>query len=143
MKNLSGNRVSKVWRDGDWIYKRQPKFLTDNEIWCYQQMWDTGFVPYAERLEDELIRVEYIERTAITDPSKFGFTCTQFLVTLVEVGIRHGDLTRPHIIPNNNRLYVIDWAESRLRSDPRPDKRREGDRYWLSKTREELLDEKH
>jgi tRNA A-37 threonylcarbamoyl transferase component Bud32 len=49
-------------------------------------------------------------------------------------GVRHGDLTSPHVIVRNNSPIVIDWAESRVFTDPAPDKREEGDSYWMHKT---------
>ena len=54
------------------------------------------------------------------------------------LGIRHGDLTQYAIIVVNNKPHFIDWAESRWKRDPAPDKRPEGDRYWLNKTIQEM-----
>lgn len=139
--DLSGNGVSQVWRDGLWIYKRQPKYLTDNEIWCYEQMMPTGYVPFAEQIDIELIRIRYVERNdVVIDRVGFIGHTVKILRAMRKVGIRHGDLTLPHVIPAGaeERPYIIDWAESRVGCDPRSDKRREGDAYWLKKTMMEL-----
>jgi len=56
------------------------------------------------------------------------------LTALIEAGVRHGDLTHYAVIVKDNKPFLIDFAESRLMGDPRPDKRPEGDRYWLHKT---------
>ncbi len=52
--------------------------------------------------------------------------------------IRHGDLTTQAIIVRDQVPHMIDFAESRLGNDPRPDKRPEGDAYWLDRTFMEL-----
>jgi aminoglycoside phosphotransferase (APT) family kinase protein len=113
---ISDNGVSKVWREGDYVFKSQPKFMTDNEIWCLKTMYESGGVPLAEKVDIELIRMEYIPEE------------------LDKIGIRHGDLTRPNMIFNGNDLYVLDWAESRLSCDPREDKRPKGDEWWMRET---------
>jgi RIO-like serine/threonine protein kinase len=129
-----------VWRDGDWVYKKQPKFLADNEIWCYEQMADTGFVPVAERVDETTIRTMFVETTPITDVISFALSGAELLAAMWERGIIHGDLTIYSVIPHYNVPTVIDWAESRLVYDPRPAKRPEGDKFWLMKTMRELLD---
>ncbi len=139
MTLYSDNGVSKVWQDGNWVYKRQPKFMTDNEIWCLEHMYDTGYVPYGEQLEAELIRIRKVNTEKITDPQIFLFHTDLLLIAMYEVGIRHGDLTLYHVLPVNNRPKIIDWGESRAFCDPRPDKRIEGDEFWLSKTMQEIV----
>ena len=61
MKLIKDHPLSKVWigDDGN-IYKWQPKFLTDNEIWCLKVLFSTGFVPYAEQFELEIIRMDFV-----------------------------------------------------------------------------------
>lgn len=136
---LTDNGVSRVWLAEDgWVYKRQPRFLTDNEIWCLQTMEPSGYVPHAEWLNYDLIRIEHVVSEPITNPEAFLAHLPRVLFAMREAGIRHGDLTRYAVLVRANRPIIIDWAESRLTSDPRPDKRREGDVWWLTKTMREL-----
>ncbi len=86
----------------------------------------------------ELIRLEYIENGAVTEPDVLIGHAEGVLRALDNAGIRHGDLTDANILVRDNHPYVIDFSESRLTCDPRLDKRREGDRYWLEKTMEKL-----
>ena len=140
--NLSGNAISKVWREDHWIYKRQFKYLCDNEMYALEVMAPYRYTPtLVERVNDELIRMYYTERMDVPVERVAGFFnhCARVLAILEHVGLRHGDLTLPHVIPNENyEPVIIDWAESRTWKDPRPDKRREGDRYWLTKTMQEI-----
>lgn len=127
-----------MYRDGNAIYKRQPKFLADNAIWCFEQMYPSGYVPHAVRIDDETIRTEYIAHEPVTDADAFMAHFQPVLDALQAAGIRHGDLTEYSVLVQNNRPMLIDFAESRLWDDPRPDKRREGDRYWLWQTMNKL-----
>lgn len=136
---ISDNGVSKVWNEGGWIYKSQPKFMTDNEIWCLVAMFHTGYVPYAEQVDLEIIRMEFVPETPVTEPETLQMHARLVLHSLDQIGIRHGDLTRPNMLIKDNRPYIIDWSESRLRCDPRVDKRPEGDEYWLNKTIKALV----
>ena len=136
---LSNNGVSKVWKDGLWVYKRQPKFMTDNEIWCLQEMWESGYVPFAEQIGIELIRMRILRVEKITDEDLFMFHLGPILEAIEQAGIRHGDLSSPHIIPIKNRPRIIDWGESRVMCDTRPDKRPEGDEYWLTRSMNEMV----
>ena len=138
---LSGNSCSKVWKKDQWIYKKQPKFMTDNEVYALLVMKPTGFVPVFEQVGVELIRMKILKPEPVTDKNKFRLNCSGFLNTMRTKELRHGDLTFPHIFPTGNMPVVIDWAESRFWDDPRPDKRREGDLYWMNKTMLEVLDE--
>jgi len=140
MSGMSGNTISKVWRVEQWVYKEQPKFLCDNAMWCYEQLFDSGYVPLAERVGVETIRTWYIPMEAVTDKDRFSFHLVPILLALEDAGIRHGDLTRYSVRVLHNQPYLIDFAESRLACDPRPDKRPEGDRHWLTKTMEEIAD---
>jgi RIO-like serine/threonine protein kinase len=122
-----------------YIYKKQPKYLADNEMWCLKRMRKYGCVPRAERIHDEIIKMELVKNEPITDVALFEMDASKFLLRLSKESIRHGDLTSPHVFVRNNRICVIDWAESRDWYDPRPDKRREGDEYWWTKTVNQLL----
>ena len=137
--DLSGNSVSRVWIESEKgsesrLFKNSPKHLMDNEVYALKVLEFTGFVPKFIQIDDETICMEIIKEEDITDVEKFKKACLNFMNSIRIHQLRHGDLTRPHIIPVNNSLVVIDWAESRLWNDPRPDKRREGDWFWLRTT---------
>ena len=132
---ISENGISTVWRKDGWVYKKQPKHLCDNEAYALQHLYDTGYVPYAERLTIETVRMKDLGKSEpVTDSEAFMQHLAKILKMLEEKGLRHGDLTSYAIIVKDNKPYIIDWAESRTWDDPRPDKRREGDKHWLSKT---------
>lgn len=138
-ENLSGNGVSRVWMPNDHeVWKWQPKTMTENEVYALTELAQTGFVPSFHREDLETIVMEYIQPEPITDVAHFRNNCKLFLNVLRVVELRHGDLTVPHIFPVRNSIVVIDWGESRVVCDPRPDKRPEGDSYWMSKTMYEL-----
>jgi RIO-like serine/threonine protein kinase len=143
MQLISDNGISKVWRDGDFVVKEQPKYLTDNEWYALQLLKDTGLVPQAEKINISTIKIEYIENESIVDPTAFHNNCWAALEALKKHDIRHGDLTKYAIRVRDNAPVIIDWAESRYRYDPRPDKRRGGDAYWLDKTIKELCNGLH
>lgn len=130
---------SEVWRVGQWVYKRQPKFLCDNEIYFYTKLWTTGYVPWAERIDLETLKIAWVARTPIADRRGWLQHIPKLLNAMRVAGVRHGDLTEYAIIPVANQPIVVDWAESRMYQDPRPDKRPEGDEYWAKKTMEELF----
>ena len=136
---ISDNGVSKVWRENGHIYKQQPKTMTDNEWYALQVLADTGYVPKAELVDIETIRMEDLGQSEpVTDVEEFMRHLHTILQHLRLCALRHGDLTKYALIVKNNKPYIIDWGESRHWYDPRPDKRREGDEYWLTKTMEEL-----
>lgn len=135
--NLSGNSVSRVWRDRDLIYKRQPKFLTDNEIWCLQKLYPSGYVPRAWQVDVDVIGMQYIQPRPVEWPGQFMTHYERIIEALEEAGIRHGDLSIYSVIPCGTKPYLIDFAESRLHCDPRIDKRPEGDKYLLYTTMEQ------
>jgi tRNA A-37 threonylcarbamoyl transferase component Bud32 len=126
---------SVVWREAGRVYKKQPKHLTDNEIHALIAMEDYNFTPKAIRMDNETISMEDLGRgEEVTDIPAFLSNYATVLAALHNAGIRHGDLTRYSIVVKDNRPYLVDFAESRLITDPRPDKRREGDSYWLART---------
>jgi len=139
MKELSHrNRSSTVVTDGRYVYKTQPKYLTDNEFYALLTMLDSGYVPRASQIGLETIRILFLAATPITDVSMFMSFCQPLLDAMKKRGLRHGDLTSYSVIPVLNRPMIIDWAESRMLDDPRPDKRPEGDAFWLRRTMESL-----
>lgn len=127
---------SEVWFDKDktWVYKRMPKTMCDNAVFCLNRMSRHGYSPKVERVETEVIRTNYIEPQAVDNAKLFMWHLPIVLHLLEQEGIRHGDLSIYSVIPNGNRPYLIDFAESRVTCDPRPDKRSEGDEYWLTQT---------
>jgi len=129
-----------VIRKDDVIYKVQPLFFTDNEMWALQELGDTGFVPVAERVDDETICMEFIETEKITDPDRFRRGCDELLMVMSDARIKHGDISPPHVLVRYNYPVLIDWSESRYWYDPRPSKRRESDAELLHAVMEEMID---
>lgn len=139
LKKLSDNGISAVWFDhGLWVYKTQPKFMCDSEEWCLEKLHPSGYVPEVQRSDIETLRIRFIEVEPITDRVGFMAHYEKVLLALAEAGIRHGDLTEYSVLSHANRPFLIDFSESRLACDPRPDKRPEGDAYWLKRTMEKL-----
>lgn len=138
-KILKDHPCSKVWLYGDYIYKWQPKFLTENEIWCLEEMFYPGFVPYADRVGLEVIRMEIVRDEVVTDAGLLLENVDSALQALAICGIRHGDLTSPNVLIRNNCPILLDFSESRLVTDPRPDKRPGGDSFWLKCTIQGIL----
>jgi len=131
---LKDNGISRVELRKGLIYKTQPKHLTDNEIWCLEKLAYSGYVPLARQISIDTIEMEFIKETSITDLEAIIAHFVNILSALQDAGIRHGDLTEANILIKDNHPYVIDFSESRLHCDPRPDKRPEGDKYWLKRT---------
>jgi len=128
-----------VWRVGGWVYKQQPAHMTENEYWCLKAMYFTGYVPDCERVSKDTIRmIDLGVSQPVTDVKQFLAHLPLMLTALKDAGIRHGDLTEYAIIVIDNKPYIIDFAESRLLNDPRPDERVEGDAYWLTQTMHKL-----
>ena len=136
---LSDNGVSYVTRDGEWVYKTQPKYLADNEFYALSTLEYTGYVPrYVKRASVSTIRMEYIKPEQVTDPKAFMEHYDLILNILRRHNLRHDDLTEYAVLVHANQPVIIDWAESRMLDDPRPSKRPEGDAYWLRKSMEKL-----
>lgn len=121
------------------VYKFQPKYLADNEWYALNLKALKPFVPYSARLSGEVIAMERISNEAITDRATFETAILAAYSAMRLERIRHGDLTKHNILVRNNRPIIIDWSESRLDTDPRPDKRPEGDSYWINRSIKELL----
>jgi len=71
MRILQQNDYSIVYRQGDWVYKQQPKFLTENELWCFEKLQFSRYVPKVERVALEQIRTRFIERHQVKNISEF------------------------------------------------------------------------
>lgn len=140
---ISDNHIAQVWRSKDgYIFKRSMPFLIENELYCLQTMWPTGFVPYAWRYDKYTIAMQDMgDSEPVTDKNLFVTQMYQMIAALRQKGIRHGDITKYAIVVKDNNPYLIDFAESRLWDDPRPDKRKEGDGYWLRKAIDEITKE--
>jgi RIO-like serine/threonine protein kinase len=131
--------IVEVVREGNSILKIQPAHLCDTERWCLEQMAYSGYVPApCERVHREAIRMPYIPHQSVTDEDAFMDHYQHAMRALREAGIRHGDLTIYSVLVYQNRPILIDFAESRFWYDPMPDKRHEGDAYWLWRTMREL-----
>lgn len=142
MDFIKNTGYSQVWEQNGFIYKRQPKYLMDNEVHALSLMCPEGFAPKFVRVELELLRMDKLENVPLRIPTLFRHRCSILLETMVKEGLRHGDLTRPHLfVTRGDWPMLIDWGESRVIGDPRPDKRPEGDRHWMKKTCEEIIAE--
>ncbi len=141
---LSESNISTVWTKHDgYVYKRQPKFMTDSEFWILKQLESSGYVPkQVEQVGIELIKMEYILPESITDIQEFMSHYEVVLWDLNKIGIRHGDLTDKNLLIKNNKPIMIDFSESRMACDPRQDKRPEGDEYWLKYAMQKLCKER-
>jgi tRNA A-37 threonylcarbamoyl transferase component Bud32 len=141
MENLSGNSISQVWIDGEFVFKSSPKHLMDNENYALGILRKSGHVPKYERVEDELIKMELLtpDPPGAWQSHKMNDAAEHFFLILENNELRHGDLTSKHLFFTQGTLKVIDWGESRLYFDPRPDKRREGDHYWLFRSVREIV----
>lgn len=138
---ISNNGISLVWRARDAIYKRSIPYFTRNELWCLQQLYDSGFVPLAKHYDKYTIKMQDLGETQpVTDVDKFMSYRQPLKSALMEAQIRHGDITKAAIVVRDNVPYLIDFAEARLWHDPRPNKRKWVDEYWIDKTFEELCD---
>lgn len=137
---LSDNGISMVYIGGDqMIYKRSIPYFIHNEMAFLHKLKNTGYVPQYERYDKYTLQLENFGLSQeITDIEAFVQSCLAFMFVIGSIGIRHRDLTRPHIIVVDNKIKVIDWAESRWEHDPAPDKRAEGDEYWMDKTMKEM-----
>lgn len=137
---ISDNGISLVYVGGDgYIYKRSIPFLIENEIYCLTRLYPFRIVPSAERYDKITLKIQnlgYTEKP--TNKTKFLATGNIVYDILQECGIRHGNLTIPHVIVKRNWSYIIDFAEARFVHDPRPDKLSEGDEYWIGRTWREI-----
>ena len=139
-KQLSYNGVSLVYYDGlAHVYKRSIPYLIENELSFYLALHSSGYVPIAKRYDKYTLEIQWLGKSeTISEPALFIEHCRKILHIMEGREIRHGDITIYAIIVKANRPYFIDWAESRWAHDPAPDKRPEGDRYWLNKTIQEM-----
>lgn len=135
---VSDNGVSMVWKGYGWYYKRSIPYFIQNELHFMSALQNTGFVPDCILYDKYTLKIEEVQ-SGWVDSEYFQKNCKDFLWTLEQLGIRHGDLTRPHVFMSYDGIKIIDWAESRWIGDPAPDKRIEGDKYWMNRTMREIL----
>jgi len=136
---VSDNGISLVYSTKKYVYKRSIPFLTENEIFCLDTMSFSGYVPRAWRYDKYTVMMKNLGKSQpVTDEDYFRHHMDKVLFALNRATIRHGDLTTANIIVKNNHPFIIDWAESRFGNDIRADKRPESDKYWLTKSCEEL-----
>lgn len=130
------NRESIVWLGPEnKVYKHSPKCLIDVEYYFLSALAMSGYVPKpVHRIHDELIQMPFIVAERVTRPDLFMFHLEPVLDALRYADCRHGDLTEYSVLVSGNRPVIIDFGEARYWHSPFPDKRREGDRYWLEKT---------
>ncbi len=145
MKLLKRSKEATVWRTGNgWIQKQSNPEYTLNEFIMLDRLKDTGYVPRVELIDKEAIAIEDLgdqlaSWSSITDPALFLSHLPLILDALKKSRVRHGDLTKYAIIVVENKPMLIDFAHSRDWSSPLPDKRAEGDEYWLTFTMNELV----
>jgi len=96
-------------------------------------------MPYAEQVDRDLLKIEYIPNEDVTDPDEFLSHLEHVLHSLQKCNIAHGDLTTYAIRVKDNKPYLIDFSESRFIDDPRPHKRPEGDKYWMTYSMHQLI----
>lgn len=135
-------RDSVVWLGRDnTVYKHASKCLIDVEYHFLTALAASGYVPApVHRLHLELISMPFIVNEGVTDVDLFMSHLGPVLGALRGAECRHGDLTSYSVFVVRNRPVIIDFGESRFWSSPFPDKRPEGDAYWLEKTMREYAD---
>ena len=141
LTKLCDNSISVVWRSSlGHVYKRSTPFLIENELYFYEKLYSFGIVPFAQRYDKYTLEIQDLGMSEpVTDSQTFRENCMGVLAALELAGVRHGDLTEYAIIVRDNKPYLIDFAESRMRDDPRPDKRVGGDELWMNKAIENIL----
>ena len=126
------NIETKVWRDGDRLFKKMPKYHADNEMYFLGILEHTGYVPRnAIRESLEHVSMEYIVNRKPTDVDEFMSHYERVLDALKKHNVRHGDLTRYSVLARDNKPVLIDFAEARLLDSPIPSKRPEPDSELL------------
>lgn len=141
---IKNTNCSQVYLHENWIYKRSVPFA-ENEYRWLKALEDSEYVPKAQWLGDSTFRTEYLgdhqeSWASVTGMDEFMSHEEPLLRALQEAGVRHGDLTRLAIIVRDNKPMLIDFAQSRALDSSQPDKRPEGDSYWLRRTMQEILE---
>jgi len=142
MDLIKDSGYGKVWLADGFVYKQQPKFLMDNEVHALSIMRSYGYAPDFTRVELEILRMEILVNVPLQSPILFRQRCHLLLSDMEKEGLRHGDITTPHLfVTKGDFPMLIDWAESRTIGDPRPDKRPQGDQFWMTMTCEKIIEE--
>lgn len=124
-KLISNNGISMVFRHSKMgIFKMSIPFLIENEIYFLGLSGLEGAVPESERFDKYTIRMQDLGKSEpITNFERARDSADRVLWRLEISKVKHGDLSEPNIIVKNNHIYVLDFAESRNITDPRPDKK--------------------
>ena len=144
MKLLKRGSHTRVYRGDDgWVYKCSNPEFAETEYQMLTRLKDSGYVPQVRRISPTEIATEDLGDQAeswrgITDKKAFMAHLPKVLDALKAARVRHGDLTKVSLIVVDNKPMLIDFAQSRDWDDPLPDKRPEGDIYWLARTMVEL-----
>jgi len=141
LTKLCDNSISVVWRSSlGYVYKRSTPFLIENEQYFYEKLYSYGAVPYAERYDKYTLQIQDLGKSEpVVDEQTFRENCIAVLAALKKAGVRHGDLTEYAIIVKDDKPFLIDFAESRVWDDPRPDKRVGGDEIWMDRAIRAIL----
>ena len=103
-----------------------------NNLRFIRDLQDTPYVPRLLASGGSYALVEYVADEPITDRVRFAANCTDLRDILERRGIVHGDLTRINVLVRDNVPVLCDFDQSRYRNEDRPDKRPEGDAYWIA-----------
>lgn len=116
----------------------ETRFL-DNEVDMLEIMSGSGFTPEVVSTWDRMLTVTNLgESEPVTDEVLFRRNCAKLLGVMRDREVRHGDLTSKNIVVRDNVPMVVDWKQSRVASDPGPDKRIRGDAFHLWQAATEL-----
>jgi len=124
----------RVYRDNAVIIKEalseKGKQEIKNALRFYRALQDTPYIPELIDFDDTKLVLHFIEEHE-GEQDNFRRNCIHLIFTLRNLGIQHGDLTRPNFIVNGDVPVVIDWGESTFVFEDRPLKRPESDAYYL------------
>jgi predicted Ser/Thr protein kinase len=140
--SLSDNGISMVYRitvfnnareEGTFILKRSIPYLIENEAAFLNVMQYSGYVPRFDRYDKYTLRIEDLGHSEqVTDWKVFRENCANLLYALKTHSVRHGDITEQAVIISYNKPHLIDFAESRWKFDPAPNKQRKSDTELMS-----------
>lgn len=116
------------------VYKKADPKIIDTEYKFLMRLRNTGYVPNVRRINKEVLKIQKIPYTKITDKREWFSHYKKILNCLKSNNIKHGDLTSANIIPYKNKPYIIDFSESINLDDPHKiTKRPEEDSFWLKR----------
>ena len=110
-----------------------------NHANCLWLLRDCPYTPNILHEAEGVTHETYLgESEPVTDETAFRHHCINLLLWLNSAGVRHGDLTRHNVIVKDNKPMLVDFHQSRYAGDGGPDKRPEGDHYWMWETAAQL-----